>query len=349
MAFRLKVLAVCAAAGLLASVPAGLGLAAPSAQDPGCDTEFMDAVSARGWMEGQRELTQAENLIFKSDSVLEYTCFQQMLEVVAVKAAPQFPESVLWSEVPGITSLSTDIALEQIIGQELIAYLQANFSHSFRGGRVIPVDSPAAERNPGAYVCDAMKYVWQESKCAPFMEKEPRLSTNDNLDIDGFYEFSRYAVKDPRQLPLQAAACQVPQTSDDDGKDKQSIYALVAKAAYNFPEESGGGSGFPNTPYELPYPVPDHDDWKQENPNDAALYNDDPIKSHLQFILPATDCGTGFTPAGGPIPTGIQVHLLGAHLGDYDNDYEEHICANPGCSYKPKPGGDGGGECTVQY
>jgi hypothetical protein len=336
MAFRLKVLAVCAAAGLLASVPAGMGLAAPSAQDPGCDTEFMDAVSARGWLEGQRELTQAENLIFKSDSVLEYTCFQQMLEVVAVKAAPQFPESVLWSEVPGITSLSTDIALEQIIGQELIAYLQANFPHSFRGGRVIPVDTPLADRNPGAYVCDSMKYVWEQSKCTPFMEKEPRLSTSGGLDIDGFYEFSRYASNDPRRLPLQSAYCQPP-------KDN---YVLAAKAAYNFPEGSGDSSEFPNTPHELPFPSASHPSWLQENPNSPDVrYHDDPIKTHLQFILPDSDCGTKFTPAGGAIPTGITVHHGGQNLGQYDVDYEEHICANPGCSYKPS---EEGGECTVK-
>jgi hypothetical protein len=313
-AFCLKALAVIAVATLLASVPAGVQ-AAPAQGDPGCDTEFLDAVDAKGWLEGQRDLTQSENLLSKSDSVLEYTCFQQMLETLAVKAGPQFSESVLWSQVPGLTWLSLDISLEQIVGQELIAYLQANFAHTYRGGRDIPGASQAITRNPGAYVCGAMKYVWEKSKCAQFMEKEPKSATNANFDIDGFYEFSRYATTDPRRLPIQVASCAAPTEN----------YALAGNAAYNIP--AGGTAGvFPNTYYVMP----------TENPNDAAHYHDDPLTSRLQFILPSESCGTDFTPAGAPIPTGITIHQSGTVLNAaVDNDYEEHICGNPGCSYEP--------------
>jgi hypothetical protein len=247
--------------------------------------------------------------------VLEYTCFQQMLETLAVKAGPQFSESVLWSPVTGITTLSLDISLEQIVGQEMIAYLQANFAHTYRGGRDIPGTSQAVNRQPGAYVCSAMKYVWEKSKCAQFMEKEPKSPTNANFDIDGFYEFSRYATTDPRRLPIQVSACAAPTEN----------YALAASAAYNLPE--GGTPGaFPNTYYVMP----------TENPNDAAHYHDDPLTSRLQFILPDENCGADLKPESLPIPTGIMIHHTGSVMDPaLDSGYEEHICANPGCSYEP--------------
>lgn len=47
-----------------------------AANGTACDPEYMQAMKARAWMEAQREISQNQNLIFKPDSVLEYSCFQ---------------------------------------------------------------------------------------------------------------------------------------------------------------------------------------------------------------------------------------------------------------------------------
>ena len=48
-----------------------------------CDEEFMDTMTARATMGGQREMEIAANIIRKPDSVLEYSCFTDRLKHLA--------------------------------------------------------------------------------------------------------------------------------------------------------------------------------------------------------------------------------------------------------------------------
>ena len=48
-----------------------------------CDPQYMDALEARAWLEAEREISQNKNLIYKPDSVLEYTCFAGFLNEAA--------------------------------------------------------------------------------------------------------------------------------------------------------------------------------------------------------------------------------------------------------------------------
>ena len=45
-----------------------------------CDSEFYDVMSNRAWLESSREMEVAQTLINKPDSVLEYTCFDEILK-----------------------------------------------------------------------------------------------------------------------------------------------------------------------------------------------------------------------------------------------------------------------------
>ena len=281
----------------LLSLPA---TAQPMMEDLACDEEFMDAVEAKGWLDGQREIAQNQNLIYKSDSVLEYTCFQQYMERVAVVAAQSFSEATMWGSVTGISDVSTDVALQQVVGLAFISYLQANFPHTYRGGRLDVVSDPGDPRGEGQVLCEAMTYVWEQAKCARFMDKSAFLGEDENNDIDGFYEFTWYRNNAPRQLPRQFASCAPAQINFD----------LTMPVAYNDKQDL----------HILP----------EENPNDDQPYIEDPVLSHLQFILPDASCGESADPEAGPIPTGVRV-FLNAQEGD--GDYDEHICLNPGCSY----------------
>lgn len=304
---------------LLSGFAAGAA-AQPMKEDRACDRQFMDAVESKGWLEAQRESAQNQNLIYKPDSVLEYSCFQQFMEAIAVKGSPRFSESKAFGGYPqGISNISTDVALQQVVGLSLIGYLKGTFPHTYRGGRLESSTAPASTRKAGEYLCDAMSYVWQKTKCTSFGEKSKLTDPDieDESDIDGFYEFTRYARLDPRKLPEQFASCEAA---------KENI-RLTMRSAYNLmqAQQGGAGGGGASSDSENLFVLP------EENPNNDQSYKDDPLVSHLQFILPDSGCGTNGSPAGGPIPTGVTVTRNDKDGGQ--TTYDEKICTNPGCSY----------------
>ena len=276
-------------------------------EDKACDPEYIDAVEAKGWLEAHRETAMNQNLLYKLDSVLEYTCFQQFLETFAVRGSPRFSETQKWKFPEGFSETSTDVALQKVVGIVLVSYLQANFPHTYMGGRLEISTDPAPTRPNGQYLCDAMQYVWQESKCSMFMDKSAFTGEAEARDdLDGFYEFTRYAELDPRGLPRQFAAC--------------------AAAAQNISMSMNSAYRSRQTQYVLP----------EDNPNSPDPYVADPLTTRLEYILPDTACGEGKTPAPMPIATGITVTskaggLVGALT--VPQEYEEKVCLNPGCSY----------------
>ena len=103
------------AALLLLGVVASFGKA-PAAAPPviapsPCDPLYYDSLESRGWLEAQREITQNQNLIFKADSVLEYTCFDRFANELAQHARDMFSESTRWGGV--LSAASMDRALDR--------------------------------------------------------------------------------------------------------------------------------------------------------------------------------------------------------------------------------------------
>jgi hypothetical protein len=173
--------------------------AQPIAASP-CDTGYYDSLEARAWLEAQREITQNQNLIFKADSVLEYTCFDRFANVLAMQAINMFSETVRWGTILGPTSMDT--ALDNLVGEAMRDYLTANFDHTFLGGRMRPplavIDYiPAPVIIGGAYNCDMMDRVWTYAKCMDFA---------DTPAEDGFFTFASYSTDpDKRFLPDRCA------------------------------------------------------------------------------------------------------------------------------------------------
>jgi len=297
-------------AGALFGTVSLFGMAPPAyaqVADQACDPEFMDAVEAKGWLDGQRQTAQNQNLIYKPDSVLEFTCFNQLFEVPGVKAAPRFSESPRWGEIIGIDEISTDLTVQHVVSNVFLGWLQANFQHTYRGGR-LPAAQPAETgRALGDYVCEAMKWVWEQTRCVRFMEKSAAFD-GENPDIDGFYEFTWYRDQDPRILPPQFASCMAPTEN----------FNLAIPAAYNQNEQ---------------YHILD-----AENPNNDEPWERDPLVTHLQFILPDANCAASASPPAPAIPTGVTVLRLPGESGS--TDYPEHVCLNPGCSWN-------GTECII--
>lgn len=306
-----------AVAGACAAIMTG-GFAPPQAlaQATACDPQYMDALEARAWMEAQREISQNQNLIVKPDSVLEYSCFNMFLNVVARDASSMFSETRRWGDIPGLGDTSQDAALTSLVFEAFSGYIEENFPHTYLGGRASADASTAGYTNvsSSSYVCDDMAVVWQEAKC---------LNMFDERAFDGFYDFAWYHRNDPRQLPGSSAgfaACEP-----------------LSDAPFNFDRMQQTAFNNRHTTHVL----------QTENPNDTTAYNVDNLVTFLNFILPAgtdatADWDTGCAP---PIMTGISVQRAGTGTAAYP----DAVCPNPGCYYtggtdrRCVPGRSGGG------
>lgn len=183
-----------------------------------CDAQYYNSLKSRAWLEAQREITQNQNLIFKPDSVLEYTCFDRYMSVLAGAVAgsagggvgggiggseAMFSETTRWD-----SSADTNMAdaLESLVGGALTSYINANFSHDYLGGRMTGQNyTPSAVTKSSSYTCDTMATVWAEAKCMDFIQNP----TNDTTD--GFFTFENYSTTpDKRFLPTRCQNATLP-------------------------------------------------------------------------------------------------------------------------------------------
>lgn len=184
---------ICALSAFLINAPDTCAQIADSA----CDAEYFKSLESRAWLEAQREITQNQNLIFKPDSVLAYTCFDQFANVLANMQSWQgFSETSRWGAVISPLTTAMDEALNGLVAPSLISYLQSNFSNAYLGGRGDPSYTPS-NISGGAYNCTEMNKVWQTAKCYNFQ----------TLPQDGFFTFEEHALEDKRLLP---SACTNP-------------------------------------------------------------------------------------------------------------------------------------------
>lgn len=212
------------------------------APDP-CDPDYYESLEARAWLEAQREITQNQNLIFKPDSVLEYTCFDGFLSELADHAGnpanvnKMFTATNRWGTPP--TNVPTNLG--NVVGASINDYDTNNFNHNLLGGRITS-GSPSAYTLPaavsaGTYTCNVMDQVWRIAKCMDFI---------DNATNDGFFTFQEYNTDpDKRFLPT-------PCSKTANFKTNMDLATLDSKTPwqedpvttyYNLIYPSGGGCG----------------------------------------------------------------------------------------------------------
>ncbi len=200
-----------------------------------CNGAVLDAMKARAWMESQQEIEQNQALVFKPDSVFEYTCLDQIVGITGEHVAPIFSENTYWGSIHD--SAHTDRALNEAVLSSLRSWLEKNFSHTFLGGRTGINDRPALDYKPistgggGTYVCDSMKQVWAVAKCWNF-GTDPKDQTFLSFDQIGPFG-------DPRTLPepcesanvwssgIQSIWRQNPAWFKDYSKNNADTFALV--------------------------------------------------------------------------------------------------------------------------
>lgn len=227
-AFRPKIVCTAASLFVLALVSSNPSFAqiAPSP----CDPDYYQSLEERAWLEAQREITQNQNLIFKPDSVLAYTCFHSYMNELAEHAANMFSEGTRWgSSVITDQALSMNDALENLVIEALGTYLDSNFTSAsdrrYLGGRMDTPPRPdpssyASIPNSASYACNVMQQVWNFAKCYNFQAEER----------DGFFTFAEYAAgltgdAQPRALP----------TACGGASDEPDLYEAAIEAAITAP------------------------------------------------------------------------------------------------------------------
>lgn len=145
-----------------------------------CDPQFMDAIEARGFAEASRENAQNQNLIYKPDSVFEYSCFGLHVPAVQQNAVDLFRSTSL-------TDPTTNPIRE---------YTDTNYGSEYLNTRTNqqPINQPA----PPADMCNALAAVWDIARCINFYNRE---------DLEGLFDLTHYISNDPRRLPASLPAC----------------------------------------------------------------------------------------------------------------------------------------------
>lgn len=307
---RELVLRLCLAACVVVAGTALYSHPSLSQSDPKtpCDPEYMDALEARAWLEAQREITQNKNLIYKPDSVLEYSCFDKMLNEAASNFTGhrQFSETDRWDGRPqDFTDKTTDDALKEVVLLPLRTYLNSNFNRNgFNAGDYLNNRFDHDYRVPlkvdggTSYSCEEMQQVWLYARCQNFIPKEEE-------KYDGFFDFAYYEKTDVRQESRDwALVCKTPDPRIADAR----------KAAFNNRQDL--------------FDVTDELGNKAEG--DGKPYKEDDVVTHMDRILP----DSGGNCQNNCVPTGICVERPDTN----PKRYLEKVCPNPGCTFQPKGG-----------
>lgn len=282
-------------------------LAQPVIAPQPCDSGYWEVLEARGWQEAEREIMMNQNLIFKPDSVMEYTCFDRLLAHTALNAGQIFSHTGYFGTpiIDPASSIGLTASMGRAVYDALKVYISGNFGHTYLGGRADLMSSNPADTGmnlsgtlySGSYgTCNMMAGIWKTSKCANFID-------NSNFEnTDGFYPLKTLLAfngsntitgyignRESRQFPL-SMSCSGPDS------------ALFG-------------------------------DWNDSHNFINTFYN--------TFTRPAvnsifTDVGDKTRPGncGSPILTGVTVAAADG------STHDDGVCSNPGCSYEK------GGSCS---
>ncbi len=140
-----------------------------------CDEGFYESLKAKAWLEGQREMTVNENILYKPDSILQYSCYNASL-----KKNDDINKS----------------AKNELFKKPQEKFLENNFSHTTLGSTADPIDP-----NADSYAnCNIMNTIWAQAKCGDFQEDSA---------ATGFTDFSEYANSGDRRTLI--SQCEAPE------------------------------------------------------------------------------------------------------------------------------------------
>lgn len=284
-----------------------------------CDTQVWQTMENRARLETEREIMQNQNLIFKADSVLTYTCFDSFAAHVSRYVGVLFTHTTYWDGkeiIPWGGAFGMDSAIQSVVVDSMNPYITGNFNHNMLGGRgdslgmTRPTIQPIGSKGR-TYSCSQMDTVWRVAKCMNFMQ------TADFAKNDGFYPFKNLAAGPAGGQPVDGyeAKTDVRQYPNpcSSGNPVTGGWAEMT----NFSRNSANG-----TTYDRYY--------QYGTPNNESFTA---VRTRIDPVG-----GTGGAATCGPaIKTGVKILLSpgAASTGD------DGVCTNPGCTYTK------GGTCTA--
>lgn len=278
--------------------------------DTSCDPNYYDSLEARAWLEAQREITQNQNLIFKPDSVLEYSCFDSHIAQMIESADNLFSQSSTWGSVGGNMGNAM-----QSVHATAGAYITSNFNHNYLGGRHSSGTTWPANASKGGYTCPVMETIWLQAKCLDFIHQPGH---------DGFFTFADYhSREDMRRLPASCGATVANAFGQGGGKHTADFFRNMARA-------TGG----------------DLDNNGTTDAGEGTSWAEDDIKTYFYLFNrgnnnsnpPVTDvCGNNINANNGQSHRSkIQTGLIVENTTGKPSFYNEYICLVPGCYYHPR-------------
>jgi len=166
-----------------------------------CDADFMNQIYARAFIEASREQMMTQTIVKRPDSVLEYTCFDQIARDTAEFAGPIFTESERWKEAnipnPGGDTIQYSVTLgdekldgsiDKLVIEPLKKYGDDNFAHRFLDRTGTDDHSFPSSVSGAGSACNKMNGVYLLAKC-----------NNFGLE-DMFREFDDFTGFDPRTI-----------------------------------------------------------------------------------------------------------------------------------------------------
>lgn len=289
------------------SVPYSAGGAggAKKVADQTCDPDYWHSMTAKAWMEAEREIIQNKNLIYKPDSVMEYVCFDSFMQHSAKHVGNIFTHTKYFGGKEIIPRGRADISLEHTLTSAVTnsykTYIQNNYSHKFLGerasklGKGVTADRTLGDASAmGDYQCAIMANIWNSAKCENFID-------NQSFESDGFFPFDDLTggknaakgyknIDDPRKFPTACAK----------------------------PNNTAGNATWATA-------IP-----RATNVSDKLYDFSKPLKKTYDEIRPKLEPGKCSGAAANGILTGVTVITDASGKGGYDDG----VCSNPGCSFK---------------
>lgn len=271
-----------------------------------CDTQVWRTMENRARLETEREIMQNQNLIFKADSILNYTCFDSFAAHATANVGVLFTHTTYFTGseiIPWGNPYGMDYNMNEVIIKSMEPYIETNFDHTYLGGRgqYVGLDYPVINEIPpkgDQYQCDVMKEVWKVAKCLNFIHVQDWATTDgyypfidlkaiDGEDVAGY---SNDAIHDTRKYPTECTGEPIT------GSTWEEMYRLSRN-------ETGFGA------------------------NDAYYQYGNPMRNTYEAVRLLVEPGE----CGAAIKTGVEV-ILGP--GESASRYPDGVCTNPGCSYR---------------
>ncbi|MCB1531527.1 MAG: hypothetical protein KDJ35_01530 [Alphaproteobacteria bacterium] len=299
-----------------------------------CDADFMNQIYARAALEAERENVMIESIISKPDSVLEYSCFETILNTAAYHAAPIFSETKDFSTANGgaLATVELDGVLDDmyepepnasiqndpIDDLEIEVYMGEGHMSNVLQNLVLASLKDASDPNAPTYIDANFSHTFMGGQPVGLnnnftgeMDPNPAyvcaqmnltwmLAKCQNADVPaGFFDMGELAGLDPRIYPQ---ACPDP---SGDGVGSMITPEMIALAD----NVLGQYSAYDSTQFV--------------NLSGGRTYED---------FLSADAC----LP---PVPTGVVVKTYDSSIGIFGNvttdvdTHDEYLCVNPGCYY----------------